>query len=167
MIPIDSNGVALIPIETHSAAGTAVVASFDTKGYNRANIYLMGRNNSAASSGFVSSIILAESDTATSYSSQTAIAAFTGGTATSTSVGFVIDKTGTASHHRVAELQIDLRKRKRYLSLYVATDQGETNWTSGIAVFGRPEQSKDTVTNKVITNLEETAECSIGNVVTG
>jgi len=167
MIPIDASGVALIPITTHSAAGTSVVGTFDTKGYDRANIYLMGRNNSAASSGFVSSIILAEHDTDTSYSNQAAIAAFTGGTATSTSVGFVIDKTGTASHHRVAELQIDLKKRKRYLSLYVATDQGQTNWTTGIALFSRAKESKDTAAKKVITNLNSTAETKIGNVVTG
>jgi hypothetical protein len=167
MIPIDASGVSLIPITTHSAAGTSVVGAWDTKGYNRANIYLMGRNNSAASSGFVSSIILAEHDTDTSYSNQTAIKAFTGGTATSTSVGFVIDKTGTASHHRVAELQIDLRKRKRYLSLYVVTDQGQTNWVSGIALFSRAEDSKDTAAEKVRNNLINTTEVKIGNVVTG
>lgn len=166
MNEINGNGVASIPLMTLSAAGTAYAGSWDTKGYDSANIFLQGYNGSAASSGVFSSIILSESDTVTSQSSQTAIVAFTGGTATSTSVGFVIggDTTNTGQTG-IVELQVDLKKRKRYLGLYIVADQGATNYAGGVASFGRAETSKDTLAKKLITNNHNTMAGAVNLVV--
>ena len=157
MNEINGAGIAVIPLMTLSAAGTAKAGSWDTKGYDSCNIFIMGYNGSAASSGVLSSIILSEHDTTTSATSQTDIVAFTGGTATSTSVGFVIggDTTNTGQTG-VIELQVNLKKRKRYIGLYIVADQGATNYAGGVAVFGRPGVSKDTAALKAITNLEAT-----------
>ena len=164
---LDGNGVGVMKALRLSAAGTAYLGSFDTKGYDRANVYLMAYNGaSAAASGFVSSIIMSESDTITSASSQTDIVALTGGTATSTSVGFVIGgDTANTGATGCIELQIDLKKRKRYLGLYIACDQGESCVASGIAIFGRAEQSADTAAAKKVSNLENTV-ATINTVVT-
>jgi len=62
MIEQDGNAVVTIPITKLTAAGTAYVASFDTRGYDHANIYL----NAYSSSASLSSIVLKESDTVTS-----------------------------------------------------------------------------------------------------
>jgi hypothetical protein len=162
----DNCGVGILKLTSASAAGTIYLGSFDTSGYDSANIFLASYNDSAGSSGFVSSLYLTESDTVTSASSQTAIVAFTGGTATSTSVGFVITKNTSADSIGAIELQVDLRKRKRYLGLYAVADAGSTNFIGGIALFGKPEQSKDTYSTKVVTNNESTL-ASILQVVTG
>jgi hypothetical protein len=97
----------------------------------------------------------------------TDIVAFTGGTATSTSVGFVIggDTTNTGETG-VIEMQVDLKKRKRYLGLYIVADQGATNYAGGVAIFGRSGVSRDSATTKEITNNHATM-ASIVNVVTG
>jgi hypothetical protein len=167
MIEQDGNAVVTIPITKLTAAGTAYVASFDTRGYDHANIYLNAYNSSASSSGVVSSIVLKESDTVTSGSSMTAIKAFTGGTATSTSVGFVIGAdTSNTGVTGTVELQVDLRKRKRYCGLYVVADQGATNYVAGTIVLSRAAASADTATLKAIKNNDSTVS-GIKTVVTG
>ena len=97
----------------------------------------------------------------------TDIVAFTGGTATSTSVGFVIggDTTNTGQTG-VIEMQVDLKGRKRYLGLYIVADAGQTNYAGGVAIFGRAGTSKDSVSEKVVTNNHNTM-ASVLNVVTG
>ena len=159
MNTVDKCGVAVMEVMNLSAAGTAGVMSFDTKGYDRANIYIMGYNLSAASTGVVSIIELSESDTVTSATSQTAILAFTGGSATSTSVGFVIggDTTNTGQTGCI-ELQVNLKKRKRYVGLQVTADAGSTNKLSAIALLSKAEQSNDTAAKKTATcyNLANT-----------
>ena len=166
MNEINGNGIAVIPLMTLSAAGTAKAGSWDTKGYDTANIFIQAYNLSAASSGVLSSVILSESDTVTSATSQTDIVAFTGGTATSTSVGFVIggDTTNTGQTG-IIEMQVDLKKRKRYLGLYIVADQGATNYAGGVASFGRAETSKDTLAKKLITNNHNTMAGAVNLVV--
>jgi hypothetical protein len=166
MNEINGTGVAVIPLMELSAAGTAYAGSWDTKGYDSANILIQGYNLSAASSGVVSSVVLSESDTVTSQSSMTDIVAFTGGTATSTSVGFVIGgDTSNTGQTGIIQLQVDLKKRKRYLGLYIVADQGATNYAGGVAIFGRPEQSKDTLALKQITNNHNTMASNVNLVV--
>lgn len=162
---IDAQGVGVIPITALSAAGTSAIASFDTKGYRSCNIYLQAYSTSAAASGFVSSISVKESDTVTSPTSQTAIVAYTGGTATSTSVGFVLGgDTANSGAIGACDLQIDLKGRKRYLGLYIVADQGETSYAGGFAVFSRGEQSADDATGSHVENLAATV-ANLSNVV--
>jgi len=166
MKPVNKNAVVAIPITKLSAAGTAYVASFDTKGHNFANVYLSAFNASACASGLVSSVILKESDTLTSGSSMTSIVAFTGGTATSTSVGFVIGgDTANTGATGLLELQVDLRNRKRDLGLYVVGDQGATSYVAGAIVMS-PDKSADTAALKAVTNNDSTA-ATIKTVVAG
>ena len=165
MNPMQDNGVVAMGHRL-TAAGTGGVLSFDTKGYDYANVYILGYNASAASSGCVSSVILSESDTVTSATSQTDIVAFTGGTVTSATVGFVIggDTTNTGQTG-VIELNVDLKKRKRYLGLQVTADQGATNFVSAVAILV-PDQSKTTTTVAAVTNSQNTM-ASLVNRVTG
>ena len=166
MFNMNGFGIGVGKITSAGAAGTAYLGSWDTAGFEKANIVLKCYNDSAGSSGFVSSIILKESDTDTSASNQTAIVAFTGGTATSTSVGFVIEKNTSADSIGAICLQVDLKKRKRYLSLYVVADAGNTNFVSADVFLGRPKQSKDTAALKVVTNNESTL-ASLYQIVSG
>jgi len=137
-----------------TAAGTGGLACWDTKGYDGLNVFILGYNASAASSGCVSAVELSESDTLTSPTSQTAILDFTGGTATSTAVGFVIGgDTANTGQTGIIELAVDLKGRKRYVGLQVTVDQGATNFLGILALGSRAEASKDTRANKLMPNL--------------
>lgn len=80
---------------------------------------------------------LTESDTS-NITDGTAIVEFTGGTATSTSVGFVIAAANTSATS-ITQFNVDLKKRKRYIFLSVspATTQIDGAW----GFLGRGEVS--------------------------
>lgn len=163
MIRTDSNAVCFMPPATCATNATQTMA-FDTKGYDRANVYVL-LNTHATNGTTVQTLTFSESDTVTSASSMTDIVALTGGTATSTSVGFVIPLVATAGTGGTIEFQIDLRKRKRYLGLEI-THGATTMYSGAIAILSRSEQSCDTTTTKRETNLNSTAVKGVISVVT-
>jgi len=151
------------------AATTATNATqsmvIDTKGYDQANIYV-NIGTHATNGTTLQTLKVTESDTATSISSQSAIVALTGGTATSTSVGFVIPTVATAGPGTIVEFQIDCRKRKRYLGLQITPGATTVN-VGAIARLTRSKSSADSATEKSpSTNLSYTGATSCLKVVT-
>ena len=142
------------------AATTATNATqtmvFDTVGeagekYNYANLYVMCDTH-ATNGASIGTLAIKESDSSTAVSSHSAIVAFTGGTATSTSVGYVIPGASTlGAGGGVIEFQVDLRKRKRYLSLNV-TPGSTTFQISALALLSRGSESADSTTEKRSVN---------------
>ncbi len=84
---------------------------------------------------------LTESDT--SNGSFSAIVAFTGGTQTSTSVGFVIPAASTSAQQKYM-LNVDLRGRKRWLKLELSPVT--TQILTAVGMLGRGEQTPPVAT---------------------
>lgn len=95
--------------------GATASASFDTLGYDHATIDIQIPTADTTTDG-VSVLKLSESDDTTT--TVTDIPAFTGGTQTSTSVGFVLP-VGKTSGMTTVKMNVDLKKRKRYLTLTI------------------------------------------------
>jgi hypothetical protein len=126
------------PVSTsNNATATGYV---DTLGYNYlvANIHV---DTIAATSSKPNELKLSEADV-TTVSSTSAIVALTGGTATSTAVGFVIPAADTANAD-VFSLKLDLRGRKRYIfAHYSPLDAATINGATALLFSG--EQTPDT-----------------------
>lgn len=167
MIRSNDNAKCAIPIATVATNATAKL-SFSKIGnggerFDYANI-LVHVGTSATTSAVLSTLKLSESDTVTSVSSMTDIVAFTGGTATSTSVGFVIP-TAQAGGGNLVELRVDLRNRKKYVGMTVTP--GQSLILGATALLSRASESQDTTTDMQLSNLESTSAVSVGKLVTG
>lgn len=103
----------IAPVSKTNAATAS--ASFDTLGYDHATIDVAIPTADTTTDG-VSLLKLSESDDTTT--SVTDIAQFTGGTATSATVGFVLP-AGKTSGNTLVKMNVDLKKRKRYLTLTI------------------------------------------------
>lgn len=105
--------VIVLQAKSYTAAGTALSAALDTAGFDYATIDVaLGTADTTAHQPTV--LKLSESDDTTT--TVTDIVAFTGGTALSASVGYVIPAADT-SNPQIVKMNIDLKKRKRYLRL--------------------------------------------------
>jgi hypothetical protein len=137
--------------------------SFDCKGFDQANVYV-GMNTHATNLAALSVCKFTEG---TNTSAGTAIVALTGGTATSSSVGFVISNATTMGPGAVMEFQIDLRKRNRYMDLQLTPGDTTARETYAIAVLSRAAESKDTAAEKYVKNYgAATSNTSVAQVVT-
>ena len=167
MIQLNDKAMAVIPIATVATNATSKlsISNIGNNGesYDYANI-LIHVGTSATTSAVLSTLKLSESDTVTSVTSMTDIVAFTGGTATSTSAGFVIP-TAQAGGGNLVEFRVDLRKRKKYLGLTVTP--GQSLILGATAELSRASESQDTTTDMQISNLESTSAVSVGKLVTG
>lgn len=145
------------------ATNATQVLTFDTSGYDFANIKVIKGTHTTTSACF-STLKITESDTVTNAASQTAIVALTGGTATSTSVGFVVPSaTQMAAGGVAVEFQVDLRNRKKYLGLSITP--GQSMIVCAVADLTK-DQSADTTTEKTESNIEATSVASCFKVVT-
>lgn len=121
--------------DVSKTAGATATGMIDRKGYNFCSITLREATADVVSNK-PTVLKISESDItdATGFSD---ILKFTGGTATSTSVGFVIAAANT-SVTTLTQFDIDCRGRKRYLKLTVSplTTQIDGAW----GVLSRPEQ---------------------------
>jgi hypothetical protein len=113
----------------------------DTLGYNYL-VALVHVDTAATTSDIPTELKLSEADV-TTVSSTSAIVALTGGTATSTSVGFVIPAADT-SNSDVFALKLDLRGRKRYIFASYSPGVAAATLSSACAVLFRGEQTPDT-----------------------
>jgi len=135
--------------------------------FDHANIYvLMGTH--ATNGSRLGTLKLSESDTATSPTSMTDIVAFTGGTATSSTIGFVIPTAASVGPGAVIEFQVDLRKRKKYVGLQI-TPGTTTIQIAVLARLSRAKESADTATQKsaVLNNVLGTSVSQCAKVVAG
>jgi hypothetical protein len=166
MISSNDKAMCVLPIASVATNATAYM-SFSKVGnggekFDYANI-LFHIGAAATTSAVMTTLKLTESDTVTSASSMSAIVALTGGTATSSSVGFVIP-TAQVAGGGLVEFQLDLRKRKKYLGLTATPAQ--TLVIGATALLSRASESQDTTTDKRISNLANTTAVSVGKLVT-
>ena len=97
-----------------------------------------------------------ESDTVTSPSSMTDIVALTGGTATSSTVGFVIPGAATTGVGGNMVFNIDLRGRKKYIGLSLQPGTTTTmGWSVNALLYG--SESADTSTEKSLIEFGGTS----------
>jgi len=165
MISSNDKAMCVLPIASVATNATAYL-SFSRLGnsaekFDYANI-LFHIGAAATTSAVMTTLNLKESDTVTSPSSMTAIVALTGGTATSSSVGFVIPAAQAAGGNLV-EFQLDLRKRKKYVGLTATPAQ--TLVLGATALLSRASESQDTTTDMQLSNLANTSAVSVGLLV--
>lgn len=107
----------------------------DTRGYDYCSVIVaVGTSSSAA----LTALKLMEGS---ATNSTTAIVALTGGTATSSSVGFVIPThatNGTSTSQAYAVMNVDCRKRARYLVMNLTP--AATNTVTALAVLSRADE---------------------------
>lgn len=147
-----------------SVASTATTTcQFDTIGYDYAVVdVLVGTQ--ATTDPAITTIKWLEADADTNSSSMTAIVALTGGSATSTSAGYLIPAvTVTGLGGAAVQFQIDLRKRKRYLQLNITP--GTTLVLGAVAKLHRAEQSPLTAAAKSIINKAATNVVGCATIV--
>jgi len=163
---IHANEGKLINMPAASAATTATQSMvIDGKGYDHCNIYV-NIGTHATNGTTLATCKVTESDTLTSISSQSAIVALTGGTVTSSSVGFVLPTVAAAGPGTIVEFQIDLRKRKRYIGLQI-TPGATTVLVGAIARLTRSKESADTVAEKAVAGpISLTSATSVGAIAT-
>lgn len=105
------------PVSVASTATTT--CQFDSLGYDYAIVDVLC-GTQATTDPAITTLKFLESDTNTNASNMAAIVALTGAAATSTSAGFAIPAvTVTGLAGTVAQFQIDLRKRKRYIQMNI------------------------------------------------
>jgi hypothetical protein len=158
MNEIDKCAVVWYPPKAVATQTTYADWAFSTDGYEHANIYVMATTSAASQTAAFTTLALTESDTVTVATSQTTIAAFQGGTATSATAGFVMP---TGQENLLHEFQVDLRKRKRYIGVKAMTGTATATLTM-IAVLSRGMQSAETTTTKLILNnvITAAADCA-------
>lgn len=136
---ISERGKYLVMLDAASETngGTLTSNKLDTKGFKRAKIMIW--STTAATNKAPSTLTLSEADDTTT--SVTAITAFTGGT------GFTIPTPeGTASdgtYKPYCVMDVDLRGRKRYLTLTIVPTTTQTYYA--IAELLKGEESPNTV----------------------
>jgi hypothetical protein len=126
------------PVDTSNNATAS--GRVDTLGYNYL-IACVHVDTAATTSDIPTELKLSEADV-TTVASTSAIVALTGGTATSTAVGFVIPAADT-SNADVFALKLDLRGRKRYIFAHYSPGvAGTTN--AALALLFSGEVTPDT-----------------------
>jgi hypothetical protein len=115
---------------TMTSAGT-VFGVVDTKGFDFCIIDVCAGTGEAASTA-ITELNMSESDTLlTAVSDGTAVTAFVGASAISTSAGFVLPALSSTTSN-VYQMNVDLRGRKRYLAIDFAPAK-QTVGVSGVA----------------------------------
>jgi hypothetical protein len=115
MVPSNFKVEQLIVPTTAITAASANTAYVDTQGYDYLSVCIEEMSASAATQ--LTNLSLREDDTVpTAFTDASTIVAFTGGTATSATVGFV-KPTPSSTTANVYRLNVDLRGRKRYIAL--------------------------------------------------
>jgi hypothetical protein len=141
----------------------------DTSGSDQMNVYIMaGSHNSGTEA--IDSVSVYESDTVTQATNMELIAALSSGaTATSTSASNILPLAAVqALGGVIQELQIDLRKRKKYLG--VAVISGGVTAGAAIGILARStrnEQSADTAAQKDQEDLGATNISGCMQVIAG
>ena len=161
MIHVNDCAVCVMPPATTATNGTHAMV-FDTAGYEYANVYV-GMGTHATNQAALATCKFTEG---TNTTAGTAIPALTGGTATSSSVGFVIPDATKMGPGAVMEFQIDLRKRDRYLKLSLTPGDTTANETYAVALLHRGKESADSAAEKYIKNYgSATSNTSVAKIV--
>lgn len=158
--------VVLSPVA--SATNASKYMSFDKREFDQANIYVICGTHTTTTA-VVTGLKISESDTITSASSMTDIAALCASNTTSTSaVNSIPAGSVQGLGGIITEFQLDLRKRKRYVGLSVVTATDVTAIVSAIARLTRSKQSSDTAAQKSLPlNLVDTNVVGCQQVIAG
>lgn len=150
---------ALVVQPPASVASTATTTmTFDTIGYDYAIVNVLS-GTQATTDPALTTVKFLENDTNTNASNMVAIVPLTGGTATSTSAGFVIPAVTVTGVGAGIQFQIDLRKRKRYMQLNITP--GTTVVLGAVVQLCRAEQAPLTAAQKS-ANLNMSATSAVG-----
>jgi len=164
---LEQNNKAMCSIVPQTVATSATAKmSFSRVGNNGetfdfANVVVSCGTN-ATTSAVYSTLKFVESDTVTSVSSMSAITDLTGGTATSTSVGFVLPTDDLENGGNI-EFRIDLRKRKKYVGL--AITPGQSLVLAANAHLHSPSKSIDSADDAALTNNESSSVDAMAKIV--
>jgi len=168
MINANEGKTAISPGIAVTNATAEHTLDIDTSGSDQLNVYITcGTHNSATEA--IDTVSVYESDTVTQATSMTLIAALSSGaTATSTSASNILPLAAVqALGGVVQELQIDLRKRKKYIGIAVQSGAVAAGCSVGIlARLTRNEQSADTAAQKDQEDLGATNVSGCMQVIT-
>lgn len=158
--------VALPPVA--SVTNASKYMSFDKSEFDQANIMVICGTHTTTTA-VVTGLKISESDTVTSASSMTDIAALCASNTTSTSAVNAIPAGSIQGLGGIiTEFQLDLRKRKKYVGLTIATDTVATAVVSAIARLTRSKQSSDSAAQKSLPlNLAATAVVGCQQIIAG
>ncbi len=151
MVPSENKIMMMVMPTTALTAGSAGGTGYiDTKGYDYLTIGVL--EHSVTETTQVSTFRVGEIDTVpTAYTDCTDIVALCGGTAISTTAGFVLPQPNSAyTMGNVYRANLDLRGRKRYIG--VSYSPGVTAGDT-IAVFGVLSRCADGPAQATATNL--------------
>ena len=172
MLQPSTGAKVMLPPEL-ATAGVTNSMVIDTTGADFLQFDLILGTHSPTTGNWFQTIKWSESDSSTDYTSMTDIVALTGGTATSSTVGFVIPYYGSASKGTVLEFNIDLRKRQKYMALVIngpAMTGGGVRaggWVAGSGDLYGAEQSADSPEKKsASTRYDNTNASACVTVVT-
>jgi len=156
MIPAQNVKTILLP-PIVTTAGSSHDMSFDTIGFDYCVIdVIQGTHDTAAYQ--LQEVVVSESDTITSATSQTQIVALSSSQATTASHAYAIPTLAATSIGSVLTIQFDLKDRKRYVGLYLlahATDPSAV--VCAVARLTRGEESPITAAQHDGENLEHTS----------
>ena len=139
--------------KTAGATASGVIDTYDTNGNIKYSFLCLAYKEATVDvvSNKPTVLKLTEGET-TVLTDATAIVDFTGGTATSTSVGFVI-ATGNTSVTTITQFNVDLRGRKRYI--FLTAVPATTQIVGAFGVLSRGSESPATATKAGIKQLVE------------
>lgn len=167
MINANEGKTAISPGIAVTNATALHTLDLDTSGSDQMNVYIScGTHNSATEA--IDTVSVYESDTVTVATSMTLIAALSSGTATSASASNILPTAAVMALGGVMqELQIDLRKRKKYVGIAVQSGVVAAGCSIGIiARSTRNEQSADTAAQKDQEDLGATNVSGCVQVIT-
>lgn len=124
--------------DTSTTNAATASGTVDTLGYKAIHIAMLHATSNSTSNKWT---VCQLSECDTSNGTFVTNASWTGGTQTSTSVGFVIP-TASTSAAQIFAMHVDLRGRKRYLKLVVSP--ATTEIVGAIGLLDRGEQAPST-----------------------
>ena len=167
MIHANEGKTAISPGIAVTNATAEHTLDIDTSGSDQLNLYIScGTHNSATEA--IDTVSVYESDTVTQATSMELIAALSSGTATSTSASNILPTAAVmALGGNIQEIQVDLRKRKKYVG--VAVVSGVVAAGCSIGILGRltkNEESADSAAEKDKEDLGATTVSGCMQVIT-
>jgi len=156
-------GVVATPPGTCATNATHVL-SIDRTGYDYAT-FVVNPGTFATDGETFRTITLKESDTSTVHTSQTTVTGANFAATTSTSATSSMPAVTELGLGSLVILGVDLRKRKKYVSVGVTPGTTTSNITI-IAALQRPGQSKDSAAQKYELNYAATSNTSIAGIST-
>lgn len=168
MIHANEGKTAIVANITGTAATALHTLDLDTSGSDQLNMYVFCGSH-VSTTECIDTVSVYESDTETQATSMTLIAALSSGaTATSTSASNILPLAAVqALGGVIQEIQVDLRKRKKYMGIAIQSGIVAAAPTVGVlARLTRNEQSADTAAEKDQEDLGATTISGCMQVIT-